>query len=247
MLHYGKALYSTRSLKLCVGRHQDMIRRISSLGRKPSATKTLRERSKKDIVLDAAEHMFAHKGYHGASVRDIFRVAEVSTGLMTYYFSSKEDLFTQAVTRKLEDFRSLFHRMMDEVSDGENRVFEVFNKYIYFFFFNAFCPETTMKDYTLLLANCASVYDEQIVSEVFEKFDFIFNRTFKELKISNPDLDDDKIRATIFYLESAVTTIMLTDRFREKRLGATNAAALDRFILNMAEFYADGLTGKQAH
>ena len=44
-------------------------------------------------ILEAAEVVFAAKGYHGATTREIAQAADVSEGTLYNYFASKRDLF----------------------------------------------------------------------------------------------------------------------------------------------------------
>ena len=44
-------------------------------------------------ILEAAEAVFAAKGYHGATTREIAQAADVSEGTLYNYFASKRDLF----------------------------------------------------------------------------------------------------------------------------------------------------------
>ena len=58
---------------------------------------TLTDRSiaseeKRRLILDAAVHVFAHKGYHTSRVGDIAEQAGVAHGLLYHYFASKEEL-----------------------------------------------------------------------------------------------------------------------------------------------------------
>ncbi len=48
---------------------------------------------KKQVILEAALHEFAEKGYSGASTRSIAKRAGVAHGLMYYYFKDKKNLF----------------------------------------------------------------------------------------------------------------------------------------------------------
>ncbi|GIK54611.1 MAG: TetR/AcrR family transcriptional regulator [Chloroflexi bacterium] len=56
-----------------------------------------RTRQKKDAkrtaMMNAAVRVFAQKGYHAATVRDIVRDAEVAIGTFYFYFPDKETLF----------------------------------------------------------------------------------------------------------------------------------------------------------
>lgn len=55
--------------------------------------KTPIEFSEKQIaIINAAEKLFAEKGFDGASVRDIAQEADVNVAMISYYFGSKEKL-----------------------------------------------------------------------------------------------------------------------------------------------------------
>lgn len=60
-------------------------------------------------ILDAAEHIFALKGYNGATIEAIAEQSELSKQNMLYYFSSKEILY-QAVLKKV------LHMWMDSLN-----------------------------------------------------------------------------------------------------------------------------------
>jgi AcrR family transcriptional regulator len=48
-------------------------------------------------LLEAAEQVFAEKGYKGASVRDICKQASANIAAVNYYFGDKERLYIEAV------------------------------------------------------------------------------------------------------------------------------------------------------
>ena len=48
-------------------------------------------------ILASAERLFAEKGLHGASLREIARAAKLNPNLVSYYFPSKEGLYCEIV------------------------------------------------------------------------------------------------------------------------------------------------------
>jgi len=52
---------------------------------------------RRQAILDAAREQFAKRGYAGASVRGIARVADVDPALVHHYFGSKEKVFVAAM------------------------------------------------------------------------------------------------------------------------------------------------------
>jgi TetR/AcrR family transcriptional regulator, fatty acid metabolism regulator protein len=65
---------------------------------------SVRTGDKRDRILQAAERVFASKGFYGAKVSDIANVAGVADGTIYLYFKSKDDLLI-----------SLFEAQMDRV------------------------------------------------------------------------------------------------------------------------------------
>jgi AcrR family transcriptional regulator len=55
--------------------------------------------SRQDI-LDVSEMLFAELGYMGTSMRDVAKRANVTSGMTTYYFGSKENLFREVFLRR---------------------------------------------------------------------------------------------------------------------------------------------------
>jgi AcrR family transcriptional regulator len=51
------------------------------------------KRDRREDILRASLHLFAEKGFHGTSMRDIAREADITEGLIYHYFASKRDLF----------------------------------------------------------------------------------------------------------------------------------------------------------
>jgi AcrR family transcriptional regulator len=66
-------------------------------------------------ILDAAEQLFAQRGYHGVSLRDITRAAGVDVALVSYHFGGKRELFTAVFERRSEVLNRERLEELDEV------------------------------------------------------------------------------------------------------------------------------------
>jgi AcrR family transcriptional regulator len=68
---------------------------------------------KQILILEAAERLFADKGFEGTSVRDIAEEAKVNVAMISYYFGSKEkmldSLFSYRGEASLMKLESLFY------------------------------------------------------------------------------------------------------------------------------------------
>lgn len=58
-------------------------------------------------ILDAAEALFAERGYDGVSLRDITGRAAVKLSLASYHFKTKDALFEAVVARRIERLSGL--------------------------------------------------------------------------------------------------------------------------------------------
>jgi AcrR family transcriptional regulator len=58
--------------------------------------------STRDRLLDAAEELFAKRGFYGASVRELTKAAGVDLSLVNYHFETKRGLFSAVVERRGE-------------------------------------------------------------------------------------------------------------------------------------------------
>jgi AcrR family transcriptional regulator len=74
--------------------------------------------SRKDRILDAAEHAFADLGFDGASLRQIVQRAKVNLATVYYYFGSKEGLMVAVFVRRIGPLRQeqmeMLHRFEEE-------------------------------------------------------------------------------------------------------------------------------------
>ena len=66
------------------------------------AAKKTPARNGKERILDAAEQLFAQRGFYGVSLRDITQAAGVDVALVGYHFGGKRELFAAVFERRAE-------------------------------------------------------------------------------------------------------------------------------------------------
>lgn len=79
--------------------------------------------ARRSQILDAAAQVFAEKGFHRASTKEIASAAGISEGTIYNYFASKSDLLIGIMTR-LAELESLDEELM-EALQGDAREFFV--------------------------------------------------------------------------------------------------------------------------
>jgi AcrR family transcriptional regulator len=65
-----------------------------------------RSQATRERILDAAERLFAERGFYGVSVRDITGAAEVDVALASYHFGNKQGLLEAVFMRRAEDLNA---------------------------------------------------------------------------------------------------------------------------------------------
>lgn len=81
----------------------------------PRALRRLQHRElSRAQILDAAEEVFARKGFHDASVKEIAATAEFSVGGVYSFFTDKDDLFVQIYLRRGAQFMEGMRASFDE-------------------------------------------------------------------------------------------------------------------------------------
>ena len=58
---------------------------------------------RKKEILDAAEKLFAERGYEAATVNDILDAVKIAKGTFYYYFKSKEDVLDTLIERRISE------------------------------------------------------------------------------------------------------------------------------------------------
>jgi len=79
-------------------------------------------------ILDAANRVFAEKGYHEATMEDIAKRLGVSKGAIYLYFSSKEDLFEAMVKTAPQAFKEILYSSFGDEADPVQSTTEFFDK-----------------------------------------------------------------------------------------------------------------------
>ncbi|MFA5338522.1 MAG: TetR/AcrR family transcriptional regulator [Candidatus Omnitrophota bacterium] len=73
-------------------------------------------------IFAAAEHIFALKGYHKATIRDIAKEAQYATGTVYLHFKDKDELYRSLFTEKLKGMLSVVEEKMASAKDSKGKL-----------------------------------------------------------------------------------------------------------------------------
>jgi len=76
-------------------------------------------------ILKAAEHLFALKGYHKATIRDIAREAQYASGTVYLHFKDKDDLYFALLEEKMKSMLFTTKERVAQANDVKKKL-EIF-------------------------------------------------------------------------------------------------------------------------
>lgn len=94
-----------------------------------------REREKQqryESILDAAEQVFASKGYDRCSMDEIARTAQLSRALLYVYFKDKAAILDGIVLRSMQNLRDRFSQAINQGERGIQQIARIGNAYYAF-------------------------------------------------------------------------------------------------------------------
>ena len=126
---------------------------------------------RKNAILNAANHHFAHHGFRGASLRDIARDAEVSLTLLNHHFGSKYQLLSAVIDthRAMLDERASALLQLMTAGPGKFTVQDLVQVWIRIGFETASEPDG--ENFLRLMARVIDDSSEEAAQVVREKLD----------------------------------------------------------------------------
>jgi len=88
--------------------------------------------STKNKILDAAELLFADKGFNGTSLREITSLGEVNLAAVNYHFGSKKELIKAVMSRYMNELSPRLESVLNALcqEDAQPSLIEVFSAFI---------------------------------------------------------------------------------------------------------------------
>lgn len=87
--------------------------------------------STKNKILDAAEELFANKGFNGTSLREITSQAEVNLAAVNYHFGSKKELIKAVISRYMDEVSpKLELALLDVTAQPSPSLHQVFSAFV---------------------------------------------------------------------------------------------------------------------
>lgn len=158
----------------------------------------------REAILDAAEHLFAEKGYNGVSMRDIAARAEVALGSLPYYFGTKASLLKEVFLRRTtpiqNERRARMREVLEEAGDGTPDIRKVLEAFLE----PAFRQSRTHAAYRQLAGRTATdptAEVRQVMAEIYTRETMVLPAVLRK---ALPHLDETELHWRYYCLYGAV-------------------------------------------
>ena len=162
-------------------------------------------RSAKDRLLDAAERLFAKRGYHGVSIRDITEAAGVDVAMVNYHFGSKRALLTAVFERRAGEINVERLERLEATQHGRARLDleQVVNAFMEPLFERMARGGRGWKSYFALLAQVNNSPEFAVL--MTRNFDPVVHKFIEALRSALPEADPRDVYWGYHFLTGALT------------------------------------------
>jgi TetR/AcrR family transcriptional regulator, regulator of cefoperazone and chloramphenicol sensitivity len=200
-------------------------------------------------ILDEAEALFANKGYHAVSVREITRAAHCNLAAVNYHFGNKQNLYLEVFrSRWLPRASRLFRNFKISLKNsGNSSPNAVVQSLVRAFLEGPLSDDERMRHHKLIFGEFAQPTEafDLVADQVLKP---LFSSLMTDLKAVMPDTTGDKqmalnsfsILAMVLYFNLARPLI---SRFLD---GYDEVDFKDRLVDHIVEFSLNGIgAGKE--
>jgi AcrR family transcriptional regulator len=198
----------------------------------------------RDRILDAAEHLFAARGFHGCSIRDITGEADVDVALANYHFGSKQGLLEAVFMRRAEDLNAERLARLDAVlaaSRGRKPALDpIINAFTHPLLDRSTRGSSGWKSYFALIAevNNSPEFGGILMTRYFDP---VVQRFIEAIRLALPRARDRDIYWAYHFLSGALTlTFAETGRIDKLSGGACKSSDLDSVHERLVPYCAAG-------
>lgn len=218
---------------------------MSKGSEKPRAGRTKAEQRAEtyEKILDAAEYLFSKHGWHGVTLRDVARGADVHVSLLHYYFGDKQKLFEAVFARRVDVSVGRRMEALDRYEaeagdhptrEGALRAFLDTDLDLYL------CNGEHWKNYAAFVASVSNTPEGAALMD--EHFDPVVLRLISILRRAMPGVPDEDIFWGYHFITAALLhTLGRTGRIDRLSGGLCKSDDVEAVKKRMAKFMAAGL------
>ena len=202
------------------------------MARKPKSAPALAQpaneqtaaQSTKDRIIDAAEMLFAQQGYEGTTTRAIALKADVPLGLMSYYFGTKGDLYSEVIMRRSSehaaDIAASLQAAKQDAGDGPVTIANLVTAFVMPIVRRSLESGPGWRAYVKLLSLAANTPGAEPHTRTFAReYAAVVADFITLMKQRLPDASDENIYWAYYILNSAIIHIIVENRSIDRMSG----------------------------
>jgi AcrR family transcriptional regulator len=204
-----------------------------------------RSHATRERILDAAERLFAERGFYGVSVRDITGAASVDVALASYHFGNKQGVLEAVFMRRAEDLNAERIARLDAVLAAAKgarppKIEDVINAFTHPLLDRSSRGSPGWKSYFALIAevNNSAEFGGVLMSRFFDP---VVEKFIAAIRRALPECDDRDLYWAYHFLSGALTlTFAETGRIDKLSGGACRSSDLDSVHERLVPYCAAG-------
>ncbi|MCX8099232.1 MAG: TetR family transcriptional regulator [Casimicrobiaceae bacterium] len=226
-------------------------RRVPAMKLPASPTRSHYERgATKRRILEAAERLFLKHGFEATSMRAITTLARVNLAAVNYHFGSKEALFTQILTRRLDPMMNDRHRLLVHLRNLPADTPLLVERLIAAMFLPALAlardPERGGEDFLKFLGRAfadPSPFVQRLLAERYSGINELFKEAFSR---ALPEQPPEQLAMRLHFILDAVAATLASEDARRlmSALAARSPGGAEddvAFLAHFAPFLAAAL------
>lgn len=199
----------------------------------------------RNAVLDVAEQLFAERGFHGVSLRQIAEQAQMAVSLVQYHFGNKEALFGEVLGRRIAAINHARLKRLDDAEHGHGaarpRLEDVLRAFLEPTVLLAHDKSAGGKAYAQLIAQISNNPQEYARKIAREHTDPIARQTIRVLALALPELDEEALAwGYLFSVGAMVAAISPTGRIKRLTNDRADPEDVDRILAYLVPFLTAG-------
>lgn len=163
-------------------------------------------------ILDAAERLFATRGFAATSVREIVREAGVTNPMLYYYFGSKEDLFIHLIRERFQSFGRAFAERLA----GEDTLQGVLCAWAHATMEGTREFPTSIR---LVFASVFGPHEGMPMEVVLHESAGLLSILYEHVARVAPDVDEDRRHLALFFFRGALDNLIYIHLLRPDAIG----------------------------
>ena len=198
----------------------------------------------RERILDAAEALFAKRGFDGVTVRQIMSEAGADVALAYYHFKSKRDLFDAVLLRRVDTLNDLRLKALEQVEqrygDDQPSVEEIIAAFTEPLLEILENDPDEWRDYMALIAqiNNSPEWGGELMTRYFDP---LVSRFLDAIRKVLPDCDEEDLFWSYHFLSGALTlTFAETGRLDNLSDGLCHSSDMQAAKARMSRFIAAG-------